>query len=64
MVGTSKEQKTNRRRPADAAGKRVEFRNVPLAKTFVLKNRDLFNPPKRNRKLNLHKFTTCLWLDI
>ena len=31
---------------------------------FVLQNRDLFNPPKRNRKLNLHKFTTCLWLNI
>ena len=27
-------------------------------------NRDLFNPPKRNRKLNLHKFATCLWLNI
>ena len=61
--GTSKEQKTNRRRPADAAGKRVEFRNVPLAKTFFLQPR-FVQPPKRNRKLNLHKFTTCLWLNI
>lgn len=51
-------------RPADAAGKRVEFRNVPLACRLCFFNRDLFNPPKRNRKPHLHKFTTCLWLNI